>query len=621
MILGLSFSHNATAAVIDPNNGQVVFCSSEERFSRKKNDWGIPWKTLDYIFTNLFSVEDITQIVVGELCNSKFGAEKFVDLMYLNNLDYKDSVVSSKARFLALLIKETLARIIKPKNSYRHIVETRLREYGLHSNVSFESHHDCHAASALYCSGFETCTIITLDGEGDGSSGGVWTCTDEWTLVRRQLFPQEWSFGKFYRMITSALGFTVNRHEGKITGLAAYGDEKRFFNDLSKCLVVDGKDGKLKIDNKFAASHLAKFSLRDVKIFSFLSFAYKLLTVKGGWEETLNSLIRVNARKTLYGSIRITNTEAFRDMADIASAAQAVLEDRVIKIVNNVSAAYDCTNLALAGGVFANVKLNQRILDACEVKEVYIHPGMGDEGLAIGAAKLRLSKNSSKRAQKFLDSLYLGAEIVESDVVSELKNYRYRYEKLTVEQLAEKTANALRDEKIVGVCRGRSEYGPRALGHRTIMINPSKKEINDTVNRRLNRTEFMPFAPAVLEEKFEDIFINAKISGAKTACKFMTITLDVKPEIAAEIPGVVHIDGTARPQVVSQETDEFYFRSLEKFEEKTGISCVVNTSFNMHEEPIINSPADALRAFSTGCVDFMVLGDFWVEYRKQEEPR
>jgi carbamoyltransferase len=211
-----------------------------------------------------------------------------------------------------------------------------------------------------------------------------------------------------------------------------------------------------------------------------------------------------------------------------------------------------------------------------------------------------------------MEHVALGPGYGDDEIEEALKGYSFAWEKTDLKTAAETAAQALAEERIVGLFTGRLEFGPRALGRRTILVNPAKKEINDIVNQRLKRSEFMPFAPVVLAECYHDIFRGEKLDGALEAGRFMTITLDVKPEWAERIQGVVHVDDTARPQVISSEDDPLYYAIVRGFYEKTGIGCVVNTSFNLHEEPIVNTPAEALKSFADGAVDLLIMENYIV---------
>ena len=619
MIIGLSFSHNSTTCVIDDKTGETVFCCSEERISRLKNDWGIPYLALDYIFKNIVPKEKVSGVAVGERCRSLYGSEEFVEMMYLGNLSFKNRYIKSKAKMVRLMTKELVLRKLSPKQSYQNIVKKRLQDIGLDAPVRFFDHHRSHAASAFYASPYEEALVFTLDGEGDMMSGSIWRGRGL-ELKNVNTLKEIASIGKFYRSITLLLGFKGDRHEGKVTGLAAYGDSEKYAPYIRKVLQTGlDETGKKVIVSKIAEKHMQGFNLRKVNILKIARKNLALLLKRyNTWSDFVDNMLRQQFRLMYgqlldkeFGHFDFKNPDDFREMADLAAATQHVFEEVIVNYIKYYLDQSDTKNVALAGGTFANVKLNQRILELLDTENIYIHPGMGDEGLAYGAA-MSMYQETPGAKKRVLETVYLGPSYTDEEIEVDLKKYPVEYEKLSDEDLFERVSSALVDENIVGIYRGKMEYGPRALGHRTILVNPIKREINDIVNKRLKRTEFMPFAPVVLDFCYEEFFKGKKLSGARFASKFMTITLDVKEQWIEKIQGVVHVDGTARPQVISKGDDHIYYGIVKAFYDKTGIGCVVNTSFNMHEEPIVNSPHDALRSFVTGAVDLLVMENYLV---------
>jgi len=617
MIIGLSLSHNCTACVVDATTGAVIFCSSEERFTRRKNDWGFPERTLRHILSHVVAPEAVTGVAVGELCQARWGAPAFAELVYLHGYDAKDQAIRNKLGLPALVAWEMVCRLFGARSDYRGLIEGRLRSLGVTAPVRYFDHHAAHAASAFYCSQFEDALVVTLDGEGDRKAGSCWQGNGT-TLERIGEVPEIASAGKFYRAVTSMLGFKVNRHEGKITGLAAYGNPERFAPVFRRYLRVedDGASGP-RLVSEIASRYMRTFGLRNVNPVRLARYALLFLKART-WEGLLNDMLCRYFRETYAGVLGLDfDCLRFEDMADVAAAAQQVLEEAVTDFVGALRKRHPSPRLALAGGVFANVKLNQRLLEDLPTEEIYIHPGMGDEGLAIGAAMLAFHEGRKARASATrLDHVYLGLGYDGASIEAALQAAGLTWRRLETEELVEEVAEALVREKVVGLYRGAWEYGPRALGHRTILVNPAKREINDVVNKRLRRTEFMPFAPVVTAEHFDEIFTGSKRNGARFACRFMTITLDVNPEYQDRIRGVVHVDGTVRPQVIGDGDDPVYLGILRRFHEKTGIGCVVNTSFNAHEEPIVGSPEDAVRSFMDGCVDMLVMENYFVAGKK-----
>jgi carbamoyltransferase len=265
--------------------------------------------------------------------------------------------------------------------------------------------------------------------------------------------------------------------------------------------------------------------------------------------------------------------------------------------------------LALAGGVFANVKLNQRLYELPEVDEVYVHPNMGDGGNAVGSALQVCHEEGCNGSTAAMPNVYLGPSFSDREIEEELRRRGLPFARH--EDVESQIASRVAAGKVVGRFEGRMEYGPRALGNRSILANPTDPEINDVLNGRLHRTEFMPFAPSVLAEDAPEYF--GLSNGSSRAAEFMTITCDVDPEVRDRIPAVTHVDGTARPQVVRKEANPSYHRVLSEFKRQTGLSALVNTSFNIHEQPIVCTPGDACTAYEQGSVDTLAIGRYIVE--------
>ena len=611
MILGLGLSHNATACLIDPQTGHVRYCCSEERFSRQKNEWGVPTLSMAYAFEHIAEPSEITRVAIGETCQSVYGRRAFANLMYLAKFAEKDRLLRNKPRLFALMATEMIARVFRAKRDYQGLVEQRLRELGIEAPISFHDHHSAHAAGAYYGSPFDEALVVTMDGEGDNLSGSLWHGKGA-DLELVEPVPERASAGKFYRSITSILGLKLNRHEGKVTGLAAYGDPDRFGPAFGRLLCFQNDGETSRLVSKAAEFHLRSFGLRNVKLTKLIGKVGHVFKAKD-WEDLLNRMVRKNFRAFYKQEIGDDFAEAdFSTKQDIAAAAQEVLEEAICDCVAHYQDRAG-TNLALAGGVFANVKLNQRLLERLSFQNVSVHPGMGDEGLAIGAAWLACHEDAStKKPDGGLTTVYLGPGYDPNEYEKDLQQFPFQWRRASQAELIELAAAAIEKEKIVAISRGRMEYGPRALGHRSILANPSRREINDELNARLKRTEYMPFAPAVLTECYADLFDSERLDGARFTGQFMTITLDVKPEWRDRLKAVVHVDGTARPQLVGENDDPVYYGIIKRFHERTGLPCVINTSFNLHEEPIVNTPHDALRSIRQGAADILLLDDYIV---------
>jgi carbamoyltransferase len=417
-------------------------------------------------------------------------------------------------------------------------------------------HHLAHAAAAYYTSAMDDCLVITCDGVGALKSGIVAAGrAGRLQIVSRTFYPH--SPGEFWEVLTAICGFHHMKHGGKITGLAAYGNrEAPCYAVMRSILEAEG----LRIRSRLDPVAL-KRALQDVP------------------------------------------------REDIAAAAQRRLEEVVTALVRNAARATGLRKAALAGGVFANVRLNQAIASLEEIDEVYVCPAMGDEGLGLGAALHAAAGRQPVRPFR-LDNVYLGTDFTEADMAAALAEPGLPVRRFEDGELAERVAGLLAGGKVVAVFRGRMEFGPRALGHRTILYQTTDAAVNDWLNKRLERTEFMPFAPVTLAEEADRCYEG--LARCRYTAEFMTITCDCTAWMKRTSPAVVHLDGTARPQLVRREIEPFYYDVLQRYFERTGIPSLINTSFNMHEEPIVCSPSDAVRAFRLGHLDALAMGPFMV---------
>ena len=429
--------------------------------------------------------------------------------------------------------------------------------------LHFSNHHEAHALPALFYSPWDEALLVTADGGGDTvnyshrsfSDGAIKTIYggDDCLFTEKPID----SLGRAYSAATLALGFRMDRHEGKLTGLAALG-KPACAEEIASCFRVD-EGGR--VHSTFSGfSHMRRLMRRLAK----------------------------TARPE-----------------DLAASIQQVLEDTMLRSIDNLLAKFPSKHLGIAGGVFANVRLNRLLAERLGLDEVFIFPAMGDEGLPVGSALIYLLErdglNSWLDQRRPLGPIFLGRDYTDAidPALSALPNVR-RVEGSPVTEAVKRLVQG----QIGAIFTGRMEYGPRALGARSILANPSRRETHDLLNQRLARTEFMPFAPVIAAERAADVFdvnaVNAR------ACQYMTIACDVRPQWRDRIPAVVHVDGSARPQTIRREDNPLYYDLVRGFEAGSGLPVLVNTSFNVHEEPIVNSPAECARALTDGRIDFVV---------------
>jgi carbamoyltransferase len=435
-------------------------------------------------------------------------------------------------------------------------LESALAELGVSNRLKRVDHHVSHAANAYYKSGFDEALIVTIDGYGSGLAGSA-SVGRGGTISRMHGVPFPHSLGTFYETVTSALGFKPSRHEGKIVGLAAYGDPEILGDVLRKRFVLEpGGFRIVETNNVYFARLLA----------------------------------------TKFPKI------------DVAAAYQRVLEEVACAYVTYYLKQTGLKRLVLSGGVVANVKLNQRLHELDGVDGIFIHPNMGDGGCGTGAALLEFTGHPELLTR--LHDVYLGPGFEPAQITEALRRSQLPFEEhRPIEPVI---ARLLAEGKVVARFDGRMEYGPRALGHRSILYHAKEPAVNQWLNQRLGRTEFMPFAPATLYEHRDACYQN--MAGAEYAAQFMTVTFDCTERMRRDAPAAVHVDGTARPQLVSREGSPGFYRILSEYHELTGLSSVINTSFNMHEEPIVCTPDDAIRAFLQGNLDYLAIGDFLIKH-------
>jgi carbamoyltransferase len=435
------------------------------------------------------------------------------------------------------------------------------RRYGFdRAAVFFYNHHAAHGVPAYFYSEFEDALIYTADGVGDNVSYSARRATggaidlvfggDENLGVPYAVN----SLGLLYCYFTDALGFIWNRHEGKVTGLAAFGAPLAA-EEIVRHFAVD--------DGGWIASDFPSYeAMRD--------FALTLCR-------------------------RLTREDA-------AASVQAAVETLVCRAAEMLMRRTGRRFLALGGGLFANVRLNRALLETTSAERIFVYPAMGDEGLPVGGCLAYLHERDGagtwQRNRRRLESLHLGRDHGGSFAAAART---FPQVAADAERAVEKTVDALVAGRVIAIYTGRMEFGPRALGARSILASPVRREVNDTINRRLERSEFMPFAPVVLADRAAEVFdIHA---GNAHAAGFMTITCDVRPQWRERIPAVVHVDGSARPQTITAHHNPLYHQVLDLFHRRTGLPVLVNTSFNVHEEPIVDRPEQALKSLVDGRID------------------
>jgi carbamoyltransferase len=575
-VLGIGDGFGAGAALVE--DGAVRFAVSEERLSRIKNhsgyyhgfpdrsveaalrETGTAASCVDRIALSNFAFPPLPLRLLALSRSRPVGEKEFLDRHeFSRTVNSRLYSVFSERRSEGGFARGSAA-------AYRAALARKLeRRFGLRAPIEFVDHHRCHAASAYFTQPEDDALVVTLDCHGDGLSGSL-CLASRGRLRRIGTFPATASLGSFYAAVTNHLGFHHHRHEGKVTGLAAYGDPEIALGDMERMISYDPRTRR--IETRLGRNQFTSIS----KIAGFLSRDYS--------------------------------------REEIAAAAQRHLERIVLAIVHGHLERVGRRKVLLAGGVFGNVKLNQRINELPEVDYLFVHPGMGDEGLPVGAALACSAEHGAFRLAR-IDDAFWGPSFDEEAVEKALASFDFPAER--VPDIEARVAELLSAERIVARCSGRMEYGPRALGNRSILFHAGDATCNDWLNRKLRRSEFMPFAPATLAHRAGACYRG--LGSALYAAEFMTVCFDVEPAFRERCPAVVHVDATARPQLVTERANPGLHRILSEYERRTGVSSLINTSFNIHEEPIVCTPHDALRAFATAELDHLALGSFLVSRR------
>lgn len=577
IVLGVSYLSDAGACIV--KDGVLKSAVNEERLSRIKLFHGIPEKSIKWVIKDAgITLKDVDVIVTQGYCSDEKGIE-FIDHGLKAEEMERDSAFREvegrirKSRLGPELKKQKIKelRIRREHEDYvifdRNInIIRQLKKIG--KPIKVVEHHMSHAASAYFTSGWNDCYIMTADGWGEMESNIL--CRGRNGKIEKLAYSHSFdSLGYFYGSITKALGFIPHRHEGKVLGLAASGKASRAIGWMM----------------------------------GMIRYSPEKRVFEGGFEKGL--YIPRFENPHLEKMVKRHRRE------DIAAAAQKVLEKTVIEYVKNVVP--KGSRLAVAGGIFANVRLNQKILELPYIKDLFVYPQMGDGGLAVGSALYYFSR-VKKLKPSTIDSLYKGPEFKDSEIIEEVRRFGYSFQRY--DDIEKRIARLLAGNNVIMRFAGRMEYGPRALGNRSILCSAADKSVNGWLNNALRRSEFMPFAPVTLKEKAEKCYKNIKNYWKRSL--YMTITFDCTDWMKKVSQGVVHVDGTARPQLIYKDLNPSYYKILKYYYRLTGIPSIINTSFNMHEEPIVCSPNDALRAFQDSNLGYLAIGNYLVKAGQED---
>ncbi len=577
MKLGINFTHDSSV-VLTNNLGEILFAQQEERINRNKNTTLFPKNSIrTAVEISKQNKEKIESVHFGsktpfggiERVLLAFEDEKFASFDgqygYVFPPGVRNKFSNQNEKNNESIFKEKIADLFP-----------ELEEIKQNVRYFYENHQDSHASSAFFASGYSEALAISLDGHGDGESGSVSVYNIEKKIRNLARFKDLNSFGHLYAAVTERYNFKPLKHEGKITGLAAFGNNSPAFELLLNYLEV--KNG------------VPYFRISDSKLKILVGKIIKRSGISRNCIVTLRDLIDVAESKT-------------NNYPDLAFAVQEVLNNLVVEIINYWISESGVSKITAAGGVFANVKLNQIIWEKSYATDFFVFPAMGDSGIAAGSIWNTLYRMGEEVKPKF-QNVFLGNSVVESADNLDLTGIEIEEPKDNL--LYERIAQLLTQGNLVGVIKGRMEFGPRALCNRTLLIDPRHSKVNAEVNKRLNRTEFMPFAPVCMERDFDRIFSSA---SSQRNYHFMTQTCFVRPDWVSRISAAVHHDGTARPQVIPTGSDQVMEKILVEFEKLTGCSVLINTSLNVHEEPIVNKFSEILPSLRSKSIDYVLFED------------
>lgn len=567
-ILGIScYYHDSAAAIL--KDGEIVAAAEEERFSRKKFDDDFPKSAIDFCIQEAgISPKDISYVAFYDKSILKF--ERLLD-------NYIAVAPRGLFSFLDVIPKWIHKRIWIKDEIKKHLK-------GFEGKIIFPEHHLSHAAYCFLNSPFKDAAILTVDGVGE------WTTTsfgyaDDITIKLTNDIRWPHSVGMFYSAFTYFLGFQVNEGEYKLMGLSSYGEPK-YYDLIMKELIDVKQDGSIHLNMKYFA------------------FTYDKVMINTKFEK-------------LFGiSVRKENSKTEQIHYDIAASAQRVLEEILLRMVNHVHKKTGKKNLCLGGGVALNGVANARILKEGPFEKIFIPPSPGDGGSAIGCAQFvyhiflknqrKVETDHFKMVQKHI---YLGPQYSNDEIVSFLESKNISYIKYERQQLLENTAKLISEKNVVGWYQGRMEWGPRALGNRSILADPRNGNMKDILNEKIkHRESFRPFAPSILEE-YESNYFDLDVPSP-----YMLLVAKVtKPDI---IPAVTHVDGTGRLHTVSKNINPLYYDLIKEFFKLTDVPVIINTSMNVKGEPIINTPEQAYNMLIKTDMDYLVMGNYLISKRQ-----
>ena len=581
LILGIScFYHESAACLL--KDGVVVAASAEERFTRKKHDAGFPKEAVKFCLAQAkITAKQIDYVVFYEKPFWKF------QRILLSSL--------STYPFSSQLFAKGMVNWFTEKLWVRSAISEALKID--RKKILFVPHHISHAASAFYPSGFKKSAILTMDGVGEWTTTTLGSGDDTKIHITEEMrFPH--SLGLLYSVFTAFLGFEVNDGEYKVMGMAPYG--KPLYVEKVRKLLRQFPDGSFQMRMKYFSYHKSAdkaFTNEFVRLFGKprprdLHF----FTKKSGYPSYFGD-------KPENYEVLCNENQFY---ADVAASIQAFTEETILKLAKTVKEKTGMENLCIAGGVGLNSVANGRLLRSGIFKKVFVQPAAGDDGGAMGAAFYAYHVLLKKKRKFTMQHASFGKGFTKGEIVRFLKTKRIPYKQMSEAKLLVFLAKEMSLGKVIGLFQGRAEWGPRALGNRSILADPRREEMKEIVNTKIKfREPYRPFAPVVLVEKAAEYF---EVEGLmhEYLTQYMLGVFDVKKNKRKVIPAVTHVDGTGRLQIISVKQNPRYYNLIKAFGDLTGVYVLMNTSFNLKGEPVVNSPADALKTFKASGLDLLV---------------
>lgn len=587
-ILGIScYYHDAAACIL--KDGELIAAAAEERFSRKKHDSGFPNLAIDFCLkTAGITTDELDYAVFYEKPLLKF------ERILLSNLQtYPQSMV---------LFRESMITWFNEKLWIKsHLLDKLKIPAG---KLLFAEHHLSHAASAMFASPYDDAAVLTIDGVGEWTTATIGHATASWNgqgenkidLFGEMRFPH--SVGLLYSAFTAYLGFEVNEGEYKVMGMAPFG-EPRYVDKVHKLITI-GSDGSFHTDMDYFCYHRS----------ATRTYNQKFVDLFGPERRKETPFFTSKTHPERAGEAVTRENERF---ADIAASIQAVTEEVMIKMANHAYQRTGSKRLVMAGGVALNSVGNGRILDETPFEEMYIQPEAGDAGGALGAALYAYHILLGHPRKFVMENAYFGQEYPTAEVKSFLDQQGIKYEYVEDEdKLLDRTVETIVNGGVVGWYQGRFEWGPRALGSRSILADPRRPEMKEIVNLKIKfREPFRPFAPVVTEDRAGEFFEMGKYAGQHTP-RFMLVVRPIPQDKQALIPAVTHVNGGGRLQSVRRSDNPWYYGLIERFGKATGVPVLLNTSYNLRGEPIVTTPQNAFNTFKKGALELLVMDRFMV---------